>query len=305
MDRLLITGASGLLGSNLARDLATRRQVFGVAHQHEANLPGVEMRTADLSVDGAAEQLLDEVRPELVIHCAAAAQVDACESDPEWALRLNRDMARRVARSAMVVGAGLIHISTDAVFDGRTGGYRESDPPSPVNVYGRSKLAGEQAVLEENPDALVVRTNIFGWNLAHKRNLAEWFLERIGAGERTPGFTAVWFSPMLVNHLTDVLMQLSGRANGILHVAGRTCLSKYEFGRKLAERFGYDPQLIEPALVDDAKLDAERGSRLCLDCGLAESILGREMPSVQAGIDRFWELRDRGTIALRESSVGR
>lgn len=299
MNKVLITGASGLLGSNLVRDWADAFEVTGVVYQHPVDLPGAQIRKADLSDLSAVRQLVEQVQPELVIHCAAATKIDECERDPRMARRLNRDMAGAVATASRSAGARLIHISTDSVYDGQQGGYRETDPPSPINAYGQSKLEGEAVVREAHPSALIVRTNIFGWNLGLKRNLAEWFLARLVEGKQCPGFTDVWFSPILVNLLGKSLLVLAETdASGVLHIGGATCLSKYEFGVKLANAFGYDPELIWPAELSDAGLGARRGQRLCLDSSQAELLLGRPMAAVDDGIKTLWELRDRSPLAL-------
>ncbi len=303
MKKVLITGASGLLGSNLARDLGARLPVTGIYHQHPVELPGVRMVAADLIQPAIAHQLLTDEQPELVIHCAAATVIDECERNPQLAQRLNRDMAETVAAATEAVGASLIHISTDAVYDGVQGSYRETDKASPINAYGRSKLDGEAAVQLAHRSALIVRTNLFGWNLPHKSNLIEWFLGRLMDGQECPGFTDVYFSPILVNQLGDLLLELTeAEASGVLHVAGATCLSKYEFGRMLAGAFGFDPELVRAAELSGAQLGAPRGRRLCLDCSRAEQLLGQAMPALEAGMRRLWELRDRSALALSERS---
>jgi dTDP-4-dehydrorhamnose reductase len=139
------------------------------------------------------------MRPAWIVHCAAATNVDWCESHPVECMRVNAEAAGALARAARSIGARLVYISTDSVFDGVSGGYRETDPVSPVNHYARSKASGESAVLDEIPDALVLRTNIYGWNLQSKHSLAEWALARLEGGEVVPGFRDVSFSPLLVN----------------------------------------------------------------------------------------------------------
>jgi dTDP-4-dehydrorhamnose reductase len=287
MSRLLVTGASGFLGGNIARDLAGDYEVSGVYHHTRLVIPGVRMIGADLAEPGLARMIVGKIRPDYVIHCAAAANVDRCQSDKAWAMRLNRDMAQHVALAAAEHGARLAHISTDAVFDGGRGGYREDDPPRPINVYGQSKLAGEEAVLAAHPTALVVRTNLFGWNLANPHaGLAAWFLGKLIRSEPCAGFTDVEFSPIVVNAVGPVLLALlASNGSGVVHVGGRDCISKYEFGRKLAQRLGLNPALIVPSSVESVGLAAPRPKRLCLDSSYVMALLGKELPSVDKGLD--------------------
>lgn len=289
MARLLITGASGLLGGNLVRDFSPRYDVNGVYYSHRLIVEGVKMIRADLSELELVGRVVGKVQPEILIHCAAATDVDRCEIDEAWAWRLNRDMAENVAQEAARVGAKMIHISTDAVFDGEEGNYDEEAVPRPINVYGESKLAGEQAVLEANPDALVVRTNLFGLSVSdRRRGLLAWFRDNLEAGESTPGFTDVWFSPILVNTLGEWLLDLvNAGAQGVLHVGGGSCLTKYEFGRQVARSFGLDAELVRRSTLGEAGLKAPRPQRLCLDSSKAAGILERQLPEVSEGLDRL------------------
>jgi dTDP-4-dehydrorhamnose reductase len=229
-----------------------------------------------------------------VIHCAAASEVDRCELDPAWAWRLNREMALNVAAAARKAGARLAHISTDAVFDGAAGYYRESDEARPITIYGESKLAGERAVQDAYPEALVLRINLFGWSPGPKRSLAEWFLSRLEAEETCPGFTDVFFSPLLAPHLGRAILDLlAAGASGVFHLPGQTCLTKYEFGVRLATEFGLDPDRIRPTSVDEAKLAARRPKQLCLNGEKAEAVLGRQLPGIESGLRELRETRGR------------
>ncbi len=301
MAKLLITGAGGMLGANLVLDArAAGHQVIAVDYQHPVRQAGVASVTVDLSRPGAAHEVLAAQRPDWVIHCAAATSVDGCETDARMAFRLNRDMAGQVAMAARAVGARLAHISTDAVFDGERGGYTEEDAPRPINVYGQSKLEGEWVVLAEHPEALVARTCIYGWNAQAKQSLAEWFLTRLEAGQACPGFTDAWFTPILVNDLGDRLLELlKSDARGVYHVAGAECISKCEFGRRLATAFGFAPGRVEESVLGAAILEARRGRNLCLRSDRARAALGRAMPEVDAGLRRFRKLRDTQSRQLR------
>jgi dTDP-4-dehydrorhamnose reductase len=298
MRRLLITGASGLLGANLVLDAAERYETTAVAHAHRIEWTGVRCYQADLAEPGAADEVLSRSRPEAVIHCAAATDVDGCESDPAAADRLNRAMAAHVAEAAAHVGARLAHVSTDAVFDGETGGYREGDPTNPINAYGRSKLEGERAVREACPEALIIRTNIFGWNAQAKRSLAEWFLDHLEARRRCPGFADIWVSSILVSDLGQLIFRmLEGGLRGVYHVGGADCVSKYEFGVRIAATFRLDAGLIDPVEADSARLRAPRPRRLCLSGAKIERDLGIRLPGLRDGLERFRVEREAGRPA--------
>lgn len=299
MTKLLITGAGGMLGANLVLDaVAAGHQVVAVDYGHPIRHRPVASVTADLARPGAAAEVFAAHRPDWAIHCAAATDVDACEANPPLAFRLNRDMAGQVALAAHAVGCRLVHVSTDAVFDGERGGYTEADEPRPINVYGHSKLDGELAVLAEHPQALVVRTNIYGWNAQPKLSLAEWFLERLEAGQTCPGFADAWFTPILVNDLGDRLLALLAKGvHGVLHVAGGECVSKLDFGRRLAAAFGFAPTRIQAAAVRDAQLGARRGLQMCLDSSRAAAVLAAPFPGATEGLDRFYAMGRQGRVA--------
>jgi dTDP-4-dehydrorhamnose reductase len=299
--KLLITGAGGMLGANLVLDgLAAGHHVIAVDFEHPVRHTGVESVVVDLSLPGAARDVFAAHRPEWIVHCAAATNVDACEADPQTAFRLNRDMAGQVAMAAHAVGARLAHVSTDAIFDGERGSYTEEDQPHPINVYGASKLEGESVVLAEHPGALIIRTNIYGWNAQAKQSLAEWFLARLEAGQETPGFTDAWFTPILVNDLNDRLFRMLGRRlQGIFHVAGSECISKHRFGVMLAATFGLDAGLVREAASASARLPTRRGPNLGLQVRRAESTLGAKMPDVESGLMRFRSLRDTRVRQLK------
>ena len=158
---ILVTGASGLLGANFV-SVARKHDRHLVALTHRHSLPDSEVQsvTVDLTDQQEVKKLIHDLRPTWIVHCAALTNVDLCEEQPETATLVNTTASRNLAREASMVDAGFVYISTDSVFDGEKGQYSEDDHPNPLNVYGRSKLAGEMAVIEELEESLVIRTNI-------------------------------------------------------------------------------------------------------------------------------------------------
>lgn len=296
---ILVTGASGLLGANIV--LAARDRgldVVALSHHHRLSDPHVSSVLLDLT-DAAALDALRGLRPSWVIHCAATTDLERCEADEAECRRLNADAPRSLARWARLEGARLVHVSTDAVFDGRRGRYAEQDEAAPLSAYGRAKLAGERAVLEELPDAsLIVRTSLYGWNMLPKDSLAEWFLRRLSAGTPVRGWVDAIFSPTLASDLARILLDMTDRGVvGVYHVASADAVSKYDFGVRIAEVFGLDPALVEPSSIGDAGLRAPRGRDLSLSVAKAARVLGCPMPTVDEGLRRFRRERDEGTVA--------
>ena len=287
--RVLITGASGLLGLNTALEAARQHTVFGQVNSRRLNTSLFEVIQADLLAPGSLPRLLDQTQPDWVIHCAALANIDACERDPQQAQQLNSEIPRQLARHVARSGARLLHVSTDAVFDGRQGNYTELDTPNPLSAYARSKLLGEAGVAEEDPQAIIARVNLFGWSPSGKRSLAEFFFNRLSASQTCMGFTDVFFCPMLTNDLGQVLLKMLGsKLSGLYHASGSACTSKYDFGVRIARIFGFNENLIVPSSVNDSGLPAARSPKLTLDTSKLAAALGEPLPEYSAGLQKFF-----------------
>lgn len=293
--RILVTGASGLLGLNLSLKEIGTHTIVGVDRSKLANTP-FELIQADLLQAGACSRLLDLVRPEAVIHTAAKADVDACEASPDEARRLNADLPGELAAACAKRGIRLAHISTDAVFDGTKDGlYLETDLPNPLSLYARTKLDGERAVAAAYPGAIIARVNFFGWSLGGKRSLSEHFYNNLSAGRRCDGFTDVWFCPLFVGDLASILVQmLEAGLSGLYHVVSTEALSKYDFGQRIARQFGFDPALVIPKSVEESGLRARRSHNLRLSVRKLSTALGIPIPGVSTGIEQFYTQHQQG-----------
>ncbi len=289
--RLLVTGSSGLLGSNLSLEAVKQgHEVYGV-DRNPLNTEIFNQHRADLLDPGAVAEAFAQIKPDWVVHCAALANLEACEADPDLAHQMNADMAGTVAAEAAKAGARMVHISTDAVFDGIRGGYVETDAPNPLGVYARTKLAGEHAVAAAHPEAIIARVNFYGWSPTGDRSLAEFFFNNISAGKKVNGFTDRYFCPMLVNDLVQILMQmLEAGLQGIYHTVSAEPLSKYAFGLVIARRFGLDETLIQPIEYTPSDQNAARSPNLTMNTGKLVGALGEAPPTVISGIQRLYDL---------------
>jgi dTDP-4-dehydrorhamnose reductase len=288
--RLLITGAGGLLGLNLALGWMHEHSVVGLDRGTLRNAP-FDLMQIELTAAPGFVRALSEARPDAVVHCAAMADVDACERDPDMARRVNTDVPADIARVCQRLGVPLLHISTDAVFDGTTSApYSEADRANPTSVYARTKLAAEGAVLETYPQAIVARVNFYGWSPTGRRSLAEFFVNGLSTGSRVKGFTDVKFNPMLVADLGGVLLRmLESGLTGLYHAVGPEPMTKYEFGVAIARTFGYDASLISRDSVETAGLVAMRAHNLVLSVHKLSTALKERLPGFSTGILKFYQ----------------
>ncbi len=289
--KLLITGATGLLGHALVQEACKRYAVTGLARHPGSTLNPCPMEAADLQDADKLRSIVRKIAPDIVIHAAAMVSVDQCQKDPDTAYAVNVEGTRNLLRSLEGSSCRFLFISTDSVFDGRTGDYREEDAVNPIHIYGKSKLEAEKLTLQNRPDALVVRTSFYGSLSAPGRrsqNLAESILSRLKEGREVFGFTDLLFCPIPTTLLAAILLELVKKpASGILHVAGSQGCSKYEFARQLAAAFGFPVHLVVPATSDAAGLTTPRPRNATLNTEKAARLLGRPLPNLQEGLQAF------------------
>lgn len=293
--KILVTGASGLLGLNLSLMEVEAHTIVGVDRSKLADTP-FEIIKADLLDPEVEHRILDTVKPDAVIHTAALANLEACEEQPETARLLNAELPGELADACARRGIRMMHISTDAVFDGtKDGVYTEEDAPNPQGIYAQTKLEGERNVLSANPGAVVVRVNFFGWSLSGTRSLPEFFINNLSAGKKAQGFTDVFFCPLFVGDLAEILIKILAQGlSGIYHVVGSESLSKHDFGIAVARQFGLDERLIEAVSVEESTLIARRSHNLRLSIHKLSTALGEPVPGYSTGLDRFYTQYKQG-----------
>ena len=295
MARILITGASGLLGINLALETMREHEVIGVDRGKLQSAP-FPVRKANFFQRHIFDTALDATQPDWVINCAALANLEECEKHPGQARILNTELPRELASACAKRNIKFVHLSTDSVFDGtRAGTYTEEDEPNPPGVYSQTKLDGEHAVLEANPNAIIARVNFFGWSLGGRRSLGEFFVNNLSEGKNVNGFTDVIFCPMWVNHLGGLLVEMLEKdLQGLYHVVGAQAMSKYQFGIEVARKFGLRESLIAPRSVEGSGLTAKRSHNLWLSVHKLSTALGHEIPDFSTGLDGFYTQYQQG-----------
>jgi len=300
--KVLITGGNGLLGSNMVFHASDRYRVVASSLNNPVSSKAVETVQMDITDAAQVDQVVQHVRPDVIFHCAAETRVDYCEKHPDHAHNVNAQGTRNVARVAAAVGATIVYISSDSVFGGERGGYEESDPLNPLNVYSKTKVAGERFVQQTCTRCLIVRSNIYGWNMKPKESLAEWALHCLRREECLSGFCDVIFAPLLVNDLAEILFDMvEKKLQGLYHVGSSDHISKYEFICSIARIFGLDSNLVSVSQLEGAHLEAPRPKSTYLNVFAVERDLGRSMPTVDQGLRQFYELEQSGYVAALRS----
>ncbi|MDD4182778.1 MAG: SDR family oxidoreductase [Candidatus Omnitrophica bacterium] len=296
MKNILITGGSGLLGSNIVKIAVSKFNVHATYNSNKVSMKGASFLQADLA-DKQNISRIKNIKPDFIINCSALTNIDYCQEHPAEAYRNNVMLSINIAEAARDIGAYLIHISTDNVFDGQKGNYKEEDTTGPINIYGKTKLEAEREILSLYPQACIVRTNIYGWNKLGKLSLAEWMLGELRNSRKLPAFKDVYFSPILVNCLAGILFELEEKKyNGILHVAASQSCSKLDFAYALAEVFGINKNLINPVSVSAHNFKAPRPKNLSLDASKAEKILRHRLPNISEGLREMKALEENGYV---------
>jgi dTDP-4-dehydrorhamnose reductase len=271
--KLLITGASGLYGSKLAKLALERGFEVYSADIQGASIVG-EFVQLDVSGKAQVDEAFGTIKPDVVVHAATLTDVDKCELNKDLAWKVNVEGTKNIAQAAKRVGSFLVYISTDYVFSGEKGYYVESDSPEPVNYYGLTKLLAEEIVMAlEETDFFIGRPSvIYGATpAAGKVNFALWLIDSLRKGNRVKIVTDQWNTPTLNTNLAEMTLEvIERRINGVYHTCGATRVSRFEFAGKIADCFGLDKSLIDKAESSQFSWPALRPVDSSLDTSKAQ-----------------------------------
>jgi len=251
--KILLTGANGLLGRRLLKKLqeknyevvATAKDVSGLLQLQNGN---ATYHTLDITDGDAVYKLITSTKPNVIIHSAAMTQVDQCELNKIDCWNSNVTATRFIVDAARECGSRIIFLSTDFVFDGTSGPYKEEDTPNPINYYGSSKLAAEKAIMESELSWTIVRTVlVVGKSDGDQRqNIVSWVKEKLEKREKIKVVDDQVRTPTFVDDLAHgIILVLEKNATGIFHIAGKDTLTPFQIATKTAEFLELDSSLIE------------------------------------------------------------
>ena len=281
----LVTGGSGLLGLNILLHEPQLYKFRALSHKRQLNLPNVQFNEMDLGSLHSIEEGLKINTPKVVIHTAGMTNVDGCNYDPNAANFINGIMPANLAKVCRDLGIKFVHISTDHLFDGTERFVSEETSPKPLNAYGYSKALGEEGVLQNNKEALIVRCNFFTWGPSYRFSFSDFIYNNLSNGQSITLVDDVYYTPALAQNLIDTIFALLSKdASGIYNVVGSERLSKYEFGMKMAKTFNQSSDLIKQGSWSSLGAKAIRPYDMSLSDNKLCNFLGYDLGSSRQNI---------------------
>lgn len=307
MKRILITGSNGLLGQKVVEILSRSNYPLLLVSLEPESVFDEDIfpyRQLDLTHKQEVRRVLDEFEPDIIVNTAAVTDVDLCEKERALAWRVNVGSVENLAHAANLVGAKIIHLSTDYVFDGEKGPYGESDRPNPISYYGRTKFASENVLRIAGTPSAIIRTMVlYGIGKKVKSNFALWLYHNLKENKQIRVVDDQIGNPTLVDDLAfGILKIIELERTGLYHIAGADLVSRYDFALSLCKIFGFNKKLITPVKSSQFKQPAPRPLKSGLITIKAEVELGLKMSGVERGLTI---LKNQLPLYLGDENVSR
>ena len=284
--KFLVTGSAGLVGQQVVKYLSKSNQVFSCYNESKPEYgDSVKM---DLKNYEMISSVLTEIKPDVVIHLGAMTGVDLCEKEKTSASEINTKATEIIAKECSKLNSFLVYVSTDYVFDGNFGMYKEDDVANPLGFYGKSKLEGEKAVQNFSTNWCIARTSTpFGLHPT-KKSFPMWVIENLQKQKQIDVLIDQFTSPTYVPNLSRMLIEISERRiTGIIHAAGASKISRYQMASMVSDKLNLDGTLLKQISMNKMKWVAQRPKDSSLDVSRASSILNEKPQKIDQSLNLF------------------
>ena len=284
--KFLVTGSAGLVGQQVVKDLSKSNQVFSCYNESKPEYgDSVKM---DLKNYEMVSSILTEIKPDVVIHLGAMTGVDLCEKEKTSASEINTKATEIIAKECSKLNSFLVYVSTDYVFDGNFGMYKEDDVANPLGFYGKSKLEGEKAVQNFSTNWCIARTSTpFGLHPT-KKSFPMWVIENLQKQKQIDVLIDQFTSPTYIPNLSRMLIEISERRiTGIIHAAGASKISRYQMASMVSDKLNLDGTLLKQISMNKMKWVAQRPKDSSLDVSRASSILNEKPQKIDQSLNLF------------------
>jgi len=289
MKKIFVTGASGFLGGHIYFLARERWHVLAGYYNNPPAQLTEEWTRLDLTDQQKVHDTMVAFRPDVIIHAAANSNLDSCERDQNMTYAVNVESTRYLNEAAVLLGSRLIFVSSDMVFDGEKGNYRETDPVFPISIYGQSKVMSEDILIGGGVNAVIARAAlIYGRPVTGGSSFLVWLENQLKAGSTVSLYDDQFRTPILVNNLAEALLELAENDfTGIIHLGGTNRIDRLTFGRQLCAAAGYNAGLLHAGSMFTSKPIAPRPADVSLNTDKAASVLHTRMLSTDEGLRRM------------------
>jgi dTDP-4-dehydrorhamnose reductase len=284
--KLLITGASGFLGWHLCKAAQLDWQVYGAVNHNTLDCPGIIVLPIDLTDQDALMDLMQDLRPDAVIHAAALSRPNDCQSNPDVSFAVNVQASLNLAHLCGALEVPCVFTSTDQVFDGLNPPYAETAPVSPVNLYGEHKVMAEAGMRERNPKTIVCRLPLMFGVVPHAPSFLESFVSALQEGQTLKLFLDEIRTPVSGQAAAQGILLALEREPSCLHLGGTERISRYDFGKVLAKILNCSEALLEACQQADVPMAAPRPVDVSLNSSLAFS-WGYSPSKIEEALQQF------------------
>jgi dTDP-4-dehydrorhamnose reductase len=285
--KYLVTGSAGLIGNQLVYDLEKSGEIVYSCYNDVKPLYGIPIHLNLLNLKDITK-IFKKIQPDIVIHCAALTDVEKCEIEPELANLLNVKATEVIAKEVEKICSYLVYISTDYVFDGKKGLYKETDLTNPLNNYGKSKLLGEKIIEHNNSKWSIIRTSTpFGIH-SFKKTFPIWIYENLKINKKINVLEDQFTSPTYIPNLSKMILEIILRSlEGIFHLSGSTKISRFEFAKMIVSKLNLDSSLLNPVKIDTMHWKAMRPLDSSLDISKIDTVLNTKSLPIEKSLDDF------------------
>lgn len=281
MEKLVFFGGSSLLAINWANRISSHYEVYLIMHKRLIDLPNVNCIHFEKDFEDSLISFLGSIKPDLIVNCAGLTNVDQCEVQIEEAKLVNQDWPKKLAQISLDFDCKFVHISTDHLYGDEKNIYTEKDQLRPLNVYAKTKALGELNVKEINPQALIVRTNFYGWGLSYRKSFSDFILDGLRKQSELNLFNDVYYTPIYMGELIRLLhLALEKKLEGVYNFVGNENITKYEFGKALAQTFSFSSGKISSVSIATKTNLVLRPKVMSLSNHKLRRALGVKIPSL-------------------------
>ena len=285
MTAILITGASGQLGMSLKRIFNSKYEIISTTGNNNPTGSSMHLEVTNPML---FKEVMETTNPDLVINLAALTNVDLCEKNPELAYSINIGGMDNLVNAFK---GPIIHVSTDYVFDGEDGPYKEEDTTNPLNVYGLSKLESEKLLLDHSENSLVIRSNVlYDYSSKSEASFLNWVVDSLTQEKEINIVEDQWNNPTWTGSLAVVIDRaIDTQLTGLVHWGDGDLVSRFDFANKIADVFNLKKSLIKPILTSELNQTAKRPLKCGLKSDYAQNILNLEPPTIKECLETIVE----------------